>query len=104
MTIYFEITSKLNIKIHITAVYWEFIITVKHPSMNGLENLVKKTLEEPDEIRRSIKDKSVFVYYKKEGRHSIAVICKHLNGQGYIITTYKTDRIKIGEQVWKRQE
>ena len=52
-----------------------------------------------EEVRRSNKDKEVFIYYKRTKRYFIAVVCKHLNGSGYIITTYITDRIKIGEIV-----
>ncbi len=67
--------------------------------MAGKEALVKDALMNADEVRRSNKDDKVFIYYKRQKKHFVAVVCKHLNGEGYIITTYITDRIKIGEIV-----
>jgi hypothetical protein len=97
--IYFEVRSSLGKKIRVTKSYWNFIIAIKHPMMSGKEDLVKDALMNADEIRRSNRDKSVFIYYKRLKRYFIAVVCKHLNGNGYIITTYITDKIKIGEIV-----
>ena len=66
--------------------------------MKGKENIVKETLQKPQQIRRSRKDSKVFLYYKKmDGKYS-CVVAKHLNGDGFIITTYITDRIKAGEE------
>lgn len=97
--LYFEVTSPLGRRIRVTKTYWSFIITIKHPMMAGKEGLVKNALVNADEIRRSNKDKDVFIYYKRLRGRFVAVVCKHLNGKGYIITTYITDRIKIGEIV-----
>ena len=97
--IHFEVISSLGKRIRVTKSYWDFIITVKHPMMAGKEMLVKDALMTADEVRRSNKDRSVFIYYKHLKGRFIAVVCKHLNGEGYIITTYITDRIKIGEIV-----
>ncbi len=97
--VHFEVTSSLGKRIRVTKSYWNFIITVKHPMMASKEALVKDALINAEEVRRSIKDKDVFVYYKRQKKHFTAVVCKHLNGEGYIITTYITDRIKIGEVV-----
>ena len=70
--------------------------------MAGKEELVKDALINADEARRSSKDKDVFIYYRRQKKHFVAVVCKHLNGEGYIITTYITDRVKMGELVWQR--
>ncbi|HIH21003.1 TPA: DUF4258 domain-containing protein [Candidatus Micrarchaeota archaeon] len=98
----FEVTSKDGKKVRVTEAYWNFIITLKHPTMTGKENLAMKTLADPDEIRQSSRDKSVFLYYKKQDAYWACVVCKHLNGEGFIITTYITDRIKEGNRVWKK--
>lgn len=101
--VYFQVKSRLGVKIRVTTSYWNFIIESKHPVMNGKETLVKNTLKRPDLIKRSTKDRSVCLYYKSYRKDFAVVVCKHLNGSGYIITTYITDRIKIGEQIWKKQ-
>jgi hypothetical protein len=102
--IYFTVRSKLGVKIRTTVDYWNFIVTSKHQTMAGKEGRVKQTLKEPDEIRRSRQDSKVFLYNKKIGKYYTVVVCKHLNGDGYIITTYNADKIKAGEIIWKRQK
>lgn len=101
-TVHFQVRSRLGVKIRVTISYWNFIIESKHPIMSGKETLVKTTLKSPDLIKRSTKDRSVFLYYKGYRKYFAVVVCKHLNGSGYIITTYITDRVKIGEQIWKK--
>ena len=96
--VYFEVKSYLGKKIRVTKAYWNKIIETKHRIMKGKENLVKETLQKPSEIRKSSKDSTVFLYYKKLNEKYSCVVAKHLNGGGFIITTYITDRIKIGEK------
>lgn len=76
------------------------MISVKHQNMDGKEKEVIETLKNPDFIRKSIKDERVFLYYKSTGNYYLCVVCKHLNGDGFIITTYMTDRSKEGEEIW----
>lgn len=97
-----EVISKLGKRIRVTESYWNFIVTVKHTYMRGKENEVKETLKDPDEIKRSTKDPTVYLYYKRQGNIFVCVVCKHLNDEGYVVTTYLTDKMKIGEVVWKR--
>lgn len=96
--IYFEVTSYLGKKIRVTKAYWNKIIETKHRIMKGKENIVKETLKNPSELRVSKKDPNVFLYYKKLNEKYSCVVAKHLNGYGFILTTYITDRIKIGEK------
>lgn len=100
--IYFEVETPLKRRIRTTKEYWEFIITFKHPNMRGREEKVIETLKDPDFIRRSRKDGDVYLYYRKSGDKFVCVVCKHLNEEGFIITTYITDRVKEGEEVWRR--
>ncbi|MFH0712937.1 MAG: DUF4258 domain-containing protein [Candidatus Micrarchaeota archaeon] len=101
-TLKFEVKCKLNKVIRVTQAYWNFIITAKHPSVNGKEDLAKETLINADEIRVSKTDSTVFLYYKQFNDLFMAVVSKHLNGTGFIITVYLTDRIKEGNLVWKK--
>ncbi len=70
--------------------------------MDGGEKEVIETLKNPDFIRKSSKDGRVFLYYKSIGNYYLCVGCKHLNGDGFIITTYMTDRSKEGEEIWRK--
>ena len=99
---YFEVKSKLGVIINVKKSRWNKIITIKHLDMVGKEEYVKETLTDPQEIRVSKRDDSVYLYYKNFGKLFISVIAKHNNGQGFIITTYYTDRIKEGKIVWTK--
>jgi len=99
--IYFKVASKLNKLVYVTKSRWNLIIKTKHLEIEGKEKEVKETLTEPDEIRQSISDDLVYLYYKHYGKLSLSVVVKHKNGEGVIITAYYTDRIKEGKQFYK---
>ena len=99
--IHFEVTSKLDKRVYVTKSRWELIIKTKHLEMEGKEKEIKGTLTNPDEIRQSVSDDSVYLYYKNHGRLLVSVVVKHKNGDGFIITAYYTDRIKEGKQFYK---
>jgi hypothetical protein len=69
--------------------------------MHRKEEIVIETLKDPDEIRRSVIDPSVFLYYKRHDRLYCAV-AKHINGKGFLITAYPNDKVKEGETVWTK--
>lgn len=98
---YFKITTPLNVTIRTTSSYWEYLTAIKHPVMMGKEDVVKATLAEPDEIRRSKVDPSVILYYKMLERH-YWVVAKHEDGTGFLITAYPVDTLKEGEIIWKK--
>lgn len=98
--IFFEVTTPLNVLVRTTVDYWNVITRLKHPVMQGKEGTVIEALKSPEVIRKSRIDDSVFLYYRQDGLHYICVIVKHLNNHGFIITCYRTDKIKIGDKVW----
>ena len=100
--IYFDIMSKLNKRIYVTKLRWDLIIKTKHLEIEDKEKEVKETLINPDEIRLNKKDASVYIYYKHYKKLSLSVVVKNKNGEGFIITSYYTDRIKEGKQIYKR--
>ncbi|MBF0235911.1 MAG: DUF4258 domain-containing protein [Desulfamplus sp.] len=101
--LFFEILTPIGFNVRVTVSYWRLIVTLKHPVMNGRELLVKKVLENPDEIRRSRSDSDIYLFYKFERRKRwICAIARRLNGDGFLITTYPTDAIKEGERIWPR--
>ncbi len=99
---YFEVLTPLDVRVRTTVVHWAQIVTFKHPVMRGKEELVKSALLHPTEIRRSRKDPAVYLYYLPDGPYHICVVARHLNDDGFIITTYRTDIIKQGERIWPR--
>ena len=99
----FEVSTPLGFRVRVTRDYWELIVTVKHPVMQGRATDVQGILKTPDEVRRSRSDPTVFLFYRAEqpGRWLCTVV-KRLNDEGFLITTYPTDAIKEGERVWSR--
>ena len=89
-----KVTSSLAKTIRVTEEYWQRIVTTKHPAMAGQEDLVKRALTAPEEVRRSRKDQSVFLHYAKSGTRYGSVVVKHLNSDGFVVTAYLTDKIK----------
>src|SRR5687768_11959767 len=100
--IYFEACCRLGKLIRTSKAHWLLITVRKHPEIVGLEDEVIRTLVDPDVIRMSQDDGSVFLYYRAYRRYYLVVVCRHLNGEGFIITSYLTDRIKEGDAVWPR--
>lgn len=102
MDIYFEVISDLGRKIRISENHWNFIVRYKHLEIQGLEREVQEALISPEVVRESQDDENVCLYYRKFHKYFICVVCKHLNGDGFIITSYLTNKIKEGEQIWPR--
>jgi hypothetical protein len=99
----FDVVTPLGFRVHVTRAYWELIIGVKHPVMAGREDDVRETLRNPDAIRLSKSDSSVYLFYRSEriGRW-VCAVAKGLNGDGFLVTAYPTDAIKEGVEIWHR--
>lgn len=81
------------------------IILQKHPETGDLMDLLPNVLANPDEIRQSIRDERVVLYYHFEvdvfnGKWLVVVI-KRID-RHFIATFYATDQIKSGELLWKK--
>jgi len=99
----FEVLTPLGFRVRVTVEYWQIIITIKHPIMTGHEANVQEVLQNPDEIRVSKRDPSVYLFYRSEktGRW-VCAVTKRLNGEGFLITAYPTDAIKEGHKIWPK--
>ena len=101
--IFFEVLTPLGFRVRVTRAYWDLIVNIKHPVMKGREEDVKKALEAPDEIRQSKSDENVYLFYKAEReKRWICAVSKQTGEEGFLITTYPTDAIKEGVQVWHK--
>jgi hypothetical protein len=94
--------SCLGKLIRVTASHWDLITQRKHPEMQGREHEVIMTLQNADVIRCSQDDPDVFLYYRRFGRYYLCIVCRHLNGDGFVVTGYLTDRIKRGNELWRK--
>ncbi len=99
----FEVQTLLGFRVRVAHTYWELIITIKHPVMTGREADVQKTLEQPEEIRLSRSDTTVYLFYRTEraGRW-VCAVSKRLYEEGFLITAYPTDAMKEGVKIWPK--
>jgi len=99
----FEVNTPLGVRVRVTHSYWELISTIKHPVIAGHKNAVMNTLKDPDEIRMSRRDPTVYLFYKSQhaGRW-VCAVAKQLNGEGFSVMAYPTDAIKEGKRIWHK--
>ncbi len=97
-----EIKTPLNEIIRLSEDNWKRIITEKHPIMENYISEVKETLGNTELICLSRWDKTVQLYYKKYGKYFVCVVVKMENSTGFLITTYLTVKIKVGEELWRK--
>jgi len=99
----FEVMTPLGFRVRVTRGYWDLIVSVKHPVMAGREDDVRSALENPDEIRQSKSDEDVYLFYKAEReKRWICAVSRQTGDTGFLITTYPTDAIKEGVQIWHK--
>jgi len=99
----FEVMTPLGFRVRVTQGYWDLIVSVKHPVMAGREDDVRNALENPDEIRQSKSDGDVYLFYKAEReKRWICAVSRQTGESGFLITTYPTDAIKEGVQIWHK--
>jgi len=99
----FEAMTPLGFAVCLMRSRWNIIARVKHPVMAGKEDMVRLTLVEPVEIRRSRQDARVYLFYRPERADRwICAVAKRLDGEGFLITAYPTDAMKEGEKAWTR--
>ena len=100
----FEVETRLGFRVRLSAIRWQLIVTMKHPVMRGRETAVEDALREPDEIRQSKTDLSVYLFYKLElPLRWICAVAKRVDDRdGFLITTYPTDAIKEGTRIWTK--
>jgi hypothetical protein len=99
----FEMLTPLGFRVRVTRERWKLITTAKHPVMAGREDVVKATLESPEQIRQSGSDSEVLLFYRAErSSRWVCAVAKRTADQGFLITAYPTDAIKEGIQVWPK--
>lgn len=83
----------------------EHILT--RAEMAEQEEKIRETLLTPDRIKKSKHDPDVLLYYKLYEKTPVTkkyllVTVRVENGEGFILTSFFTDKIKAGETVWKQ--
>ena len=99
----FEVLTPLGFRVRVTRERWNLITTVKHPVMAAREDVVRATLENPEQIRQSRSDSEVLLFYRAErSSRWVCAVAKRAADQEFLITAYPTDTINEGIQVWPK--
>lgn len=90
----FEIKGKSERIIYLSDERWKHIAS-KHPDINNIED-IKDTIILPLIIKQDKFDESLYYYYRfdKQRKRYMMVSVKYLNGEGYILTSFYTKRIR----------
>lgn len=101
----FAVDDVFGKKIRITKRYWEQIKSDKHRELGFGYTDAVDTLKNPEEVRLSIKDEYIRLFFKRYGNTTLIVVVKYLNGDGFVVTVYQTSKVKRkGEIVWSKQQ
>jgi hypothetical protein len=90
----FEIEDLSGRMIHLSNERWNHI--QKHPHMSSKIEEIQETIEHPDVVKQFSHDTKVHFYFKwdKKMKQFLFISAKYLNGDGFIITSFYTDKIK----------
>jgi len=69
---------------------------------------MKETLVSPQIVRRSLYDEKVWLFYRffentPVTEKYLMVAARILNDEGFVVTSYFTDKVKIGEEIWRER-
>lgn len=99
----FDVLTPLGFRVRVTRERWELITTVKHPVVASREDMVRATLESPEQVRQSRSDAQVLLFYHAEGASRwVRAVARRVEDQGFQITACPTDPIKEGTQIWPK--
>lgn len=95
----------LERKIRLTDNRLEHILT-RH-EMAEQEEKIRETLLRPDKIKKSKHDPNVLLYYKLYEQTPVTkkyllIAVKIEDGEGFVLTSFFTDKIKVGETLWEK--
>ena len=89
----FIVKDKTGREIYLSKERWKHV--QKHPRMSGQIEKIKETLMIPLIIQDFEYDSKVKFYFKyyKENKEYLFISVKYLNGKGFVITSFFTDKI-----------
>src|SRR3989344_2313009 len=97
MEIIFEVEDKIGKRVYLSKERLKHIL--KHPLMHDQMENIQKTLQDPTTIRHFEDDESVIYFYKEfkqrlPSERYLLLSVKYLNGNGFIVTSFFTNKVK----------
>jgi hypothetical protein len=101
-TLLFDVMTPLGFRVHCSEAYWLNKVVADHPIMVARVEDVKRTLREPDEVRLSRTDESVYLFYAADEKRLVCAVTRSIASEGFLITAYPADKMKEGKAVWTK--
>jgi len=100
-----EVRSKLGKAIRLDEDRWNHVRG--HPEMENQSSKIEETLVDPDEVRESTHAASIWLFYKLYTKSPVSekcmlVVVEVLDGEGFIVTAFFTDKVKKGGSIWRK--
>jgi hypothetical protein len=81
---------------------------LQRAEMAGMEEDIERVLQFPMEVRVSLSDESVRLFYEfyaqtRVGGKWLCVVVKYSPDDAFVITAYLTDKPKAGETIWPKK-
>jgi len=107
MSVLFEVKSYDGKRIRLTQVQWLHTVFF-HPEVEGEQDKIKHVLKEPEVVVEGATVDTRICYRMFRAtpvsRKYLAVLVKVLDGEGFIMTSYFTERVRRGKVLWKKNE
>ncbi len=101
-TVLFNVIDPQGQVIYLTVRCYTEHLLIEHPDMDDVDEIAK-AVKSPDYITEDAVDPERNIYYRTYQRHPQKLMVKVVVEQGEVITAYRVNRIKRGEQVlWQR--
>jgi len=105
MPFVFEIVAYDGKIIRLTEVQWLHVVFF-HPEIEGEQKRMREVLENPEVVVRGATEDTK-IYYKfypstPVASKYLAVVVKVLDREGFIVTSYFTERVRRGEVLWRK--
>ena len=97
----FIVATPLGFSVRTSAQYWQKVVA-KHPDLQESLDAVKLAIRQPTEVRQSRRDAAVVLFYTRTNGYWLVAVARRLNGEGFLVTAYRTDAIKEGTKLWPR--
>ena len=105
MSIMFKVTAYDGRKVRLSEVQWRHILFF-HPEVDGEQGKIMEVVKKPGIVLEGATGDTRICYrfYPSTPVASkyLAVVVKVLDGEGFIITSYFTERVRKGLVLWRR--
>jgi len=103
----FKVVAKFGKKIFLTKNQYEHV-RKRHPEVTGEIEEIKRTLVSPQIVRRSMYHEKVWLFYRffkdtPVSEKYLMVAARIVNNEGFVVTSYFTDKVKMGEEIWREK-